>query len=461
MTMSKIDHQNDEYLLLKKVAHSDSFHFIVVQYNHYDIVRQIKHDLSSGFPTLSVSVKNPDQGALVKEITECKHGIVFVERFENLFLQENHIFAMGLNQRRDKISQNPIKVILFLPQGFKYLQDFKEKLPDIASITSMYFDFRLDRKAVRKNINISYSDLDTSFADLTEALRERDRLKMRIVDLEGDQKNEDYLIDLKIDLASAEKFLGNFRVAKEILENLLANIKVSKHNENKISIIENNLAVVLKDLGDYNQAKTYLTKILKSDEKKFGADHPSTATSYSNLAMILNDLGEYEQAKICITKALKSDEKNFGVDHPITAKSYSNLAVVFLNLDASEQAKIYLTKALKSDEKNFGVDHPNTAIRYSNLSTVFHELGEYDLAKVYMTKALKSDEKNFGVNHPNTALSYSNLANILQDLGEYDQAKILLEKAKAILQKTLGDDHPNTKKVFNNLKSISQKLQKD
>ncbi|MBI9034062.1 MAG: tetratricopeptide repeat protein, partial [Bacteroidales bacterium] len=102
--------------------------------------------------------------------------------------------------------------------------------------------------------------------------------------------------------------------------------------ENKISKLKNNLALVLKALGDFNGAKILLEKAMASDEKNFGEEHPTTAVSYSNLALVLQDLGDFNGAKILLEKAMASDEKNFGEKHPTTAVSYSNLALVLKDL---------------------------------------------------------------------------------------------------------------------------------
>jgi tetratricopeptide (TPR) repeat protein len=161
----------------------------------------------------------------------------------------------------------------------------------------------------------------------------------------------------------------------------------------KVSLLQNNLATVLKDLGEYEKAKILLQKALISAEKNFGEEHPTTAVRYSNLATVLKDLGEYEKAKILLQKALISAEKNFGEEHPTTAVSYSNLALVLKALGEYEKAKILLQKALISDEKNFGEEHPTTAASYSNLATVLQALGEYEKAKILLQKALISDEK--------------------------------------------------------------------
>ncbi len=53
--------------------------------------------------------------------------------------------------------------------------------------------------------------------------------------------------------------------------------------------IENNLAMVLKDLGKYEESKIIMKKIIESNEKNYGSEHPITSISYSNLATVLQD----------------------------------------------------------------------------------------------------------------------------------------------------------------------------
>ncbi|MEM9155960.1 MAG: tetratricopeptide repeat protein, partial [Cyanobacteria bacterium P01_F01_bin.33] len=151
----------------------------------------------------------------------------------------------------------------------------------------------------------------------------------------------------------------------------------------------------------------------------------------NHLAMVLRDFGDYEGAKELLEKATASDEHNFGSDHPNTAVRYSNLALVLKALGDYQGAKELLEKAMASDEHNFGSDHPNTAVRYSNLALVLQALGDYQGAKELLEKATASNEKNFGSDHPITAVSYSNLATVLQALGDYQEARELLETATA------------------------------
>ncbi len=130
----------------------------------------------------------------------------------------------------------------------------------------------------------------------------------------------------------------------------------------------------------------------------------SIATLQNNLALRLQDLGDYEGAKGLLEKALQSAEKNFGPDHPTTAVRYSNLALVLKDLGDYEGAKGLLEKALQSDEKNFGPDHPTTAVRYSNLATVLKDLGDYEGALPLAAKALAIFKNRLPAGHPNIAV---------------------------------------------------------
>jgi tetratricopeptide (TPR) repeat protein len=220
------------------------------------------------------------------------------------------------------------------------------------------------------------------------------------------------------------------------------------------ALLQNNLAIVLQDLGDYVGARTLLEKAMYSTEQNYGPDHPTTAVSYSNLALVLLDLSDYASARVLLEKAVHSAEKNFGPDHPITATSYSNLALVLKNLGQNEAARDLLEKAIHSDEQNFGSDHPSTAIHYSNLASVLHALGQYEAARGLLQKAMRSDEQNFGPNHPATAVSYSNLGSVLQAMGQYEAAKDWLQKAMDSNEQNLGCDHPSTAMQYSNLATV-------
>ncbi|NTU41557.1 MAG: ATP-binding protein [Nitrospirales bacterium] len=87
-------------------------------------------------------------------------------------------------------------------------------------------------------------------------------------------------------------------------------------NDAPISRLQNNLALVLQDLGEYAEARDLLEKAMRSDEKNFGPDHPTTAVSYSNLATVLQDLGEYAEALVLAERALQVFKDCLPAGHP-------------------------------------------------------------------------------------------------------------------------------------------------
>ncbi|PKK35334.1 hypothetical protein BWI96_17550 [Siphonobacter sp. SORGH_AS_0500] len=113
-----------------------------------------------------------------------------------------------------------------------------------------------------------------------------------------------------------------------------------------LSNLQNNLAVVLQDLGAYEQARVLLEQAVELDELNYGKTHPSTAISYSNLALVLQELGAYEEARVLLEQAVELAELNYGKRHPSTARSYSNLALVLKDLGYYVQALMYSSNAL-------------------------------------------------------------------------------------------------------------------
>jgi tetratricopeptide (TPR) repeat protein len=152
-------------------------------------------------------------------------------------------------------------------------------------------------------------------------------------------------------------------------------------------------------LGRYLLAKSFFQDALDRSERSYAAGHPSIATRQSNLALVLKDLGELEEARDLLRKALASAERSFAPGHPSIANSQSNLAIVLQDLGKLEEARDLLRKALASAERSYAPGHPLIAISQSNLATVLKGLGELEEARNLATKAHASVLAKFGPDH--------------------------------------------------------------
>ncbi|GJM34781.1 MAG: hypothetical protein DHS20C18_37820 [Saprospiraceae bacterium] len=101
------------------------------------------------------------------------------------------------------------------------------------------------------------------------------------------------------------------------------------------SKLQNNLALVLQDLGDYQGARELLEKAMRSAEQNFGVEHPTTAVSYWNLGTVLQDLKEFISARKLYKKALRVFQHSLGENHP-----YTQGVISWINkLDQLEEGK--------------------------------------------------------------------------------------------------------------------------
>ncbi|NJL76404.1 MAG: tetratricopeptide repeat protein, partial [Saprospiraceae bacterium] len=65
-----------------------------------------------------------------------------------------------------------------------------------------------------------------------------------------------------------------------------------------------------------------------SHEANFGEQHPTTAGRYSNLALVLKDLGDYKGSFVLALKAYRIYAGLLGQQHPTTMIIEGNLEVI-------------------------------------------------------------------------------------------------------------------------------------
>jgi tetratricopeptide (TPR) repeat protein len=139
-------------------------------------------------------------------------------------------------------------------------------------------------------------------------------------------------------------------------------------------------------------AKALLERALAIDEAAYGPDHPHVATRLNNLATILRGLGQAEAARPLQDRALAIDEAAYGPDHPEVATALNNLALILRGLGQAEAARPLQERALAIDEAAYGPDHPAVARDLNNLATILRDLGQPEAARTLVERAVAIDE---------------------------------------------------------------------
>ena len=121
---------------------------------------------------------------------------------------------------------------------------------------------------------------------------------------------------------------------------------------------------------EYALARDYHSRALKISEEAFGPNHPNVATYLNNLASVLQDLGELQNARTLIERSLKIDEEVFGPNHPNVATRLNNLALVLEDLGELQNARTLFERALVIVREFLGDEHPKTKTVKGNLDSL-------------------------------------------------------------------------------------------
>jgi tetratricopeptide (TPR) repeat protein len=261
--------------------------------------------------------------------------------------------------------------------------------------------------------------------------------------------------ELQNNLATVYQEMGNYERAQVLGEAALAsNLKYFGPNHPNVAASQSNLADVYRKLGNYEKAEDLLESALGSGLMNFGPDHPTVSMLHTKLFTLYSDLGQYEKARVLLEAALIIDKLTFGTDHPFVANKQTNLALVYKKLGNYEKARELGEAALASNLKYFGPNHPNVAATQSNLAVVYQEMGNYERARELGEAALASDLKSFGPDHPNVADRQFNLALVYREMGNYKKARDLLEAALGVGLMNFGSDHLNVAATQLNLTTV-------
>jgi tetratricopeptide (TPR) repeat protein len=279
---------------------------------------------------------------------------------------------------------------------------------------------------------------------------------------------------------------GDAAGAARLNERLLAlSERAYGSTDARLRIPLQNLAINLRDLGNYDAAKAVAERSLAIAERAVGPTHANVASSLHTLATILAGLGDYAGAMQLFERATRINEEllrpsnpelaraswfigdlfplsGYGADdmdlfegvlatrvnddglrYPHTSDSLSNLAAVLSSPEDYRRMRPLFERALESQERFLGPDHPEIAAAATNLALVLSGAGGDDAARPLYERALSIWEHALGADHPKVATAQVNLARLYLRSGNYDDAGPLLTRALVIQEKGLGPEHPD------------------
>lgn len=211
----------------------------------------------------------------------------------------------------------------------------------------------------------------------------------------------------------------------------------------------NQQANVLREMGDYQQARDILSGVIDVGAKM--GDLSATFTAKNYLGRVLNNEGELERARILTEQVLDFGLANWQ-NEPLSI--YNTL----LELGAIQQAQGNLAEAEATYAEALqgllgvvGDMHPSTLVAMANLGQVYEANGLYDLAEPLLKQSLENMEQALGPDNPQTSRVRNNLALLHESQGNFREAEPLYQQSIDILTATRGENYTDTIAVRNNL----------
>jgi len=230
---------------------------------------------------------------------------------------------------------------------------------------------------------------------------------------------------LKLNDSAMDIYKSNPNKALIILERALK-VSEENNNQNEIAKSKNNIGIVYRDLGRFEEAKVLSTEALKVKDSLI------LASAYKNIGVANRNLALYDEALQNYLKALAIYEHK-GMDKEI-ATTHNSIGLVYSYNGVNEKAIEYHLKAKASFEKLN--DKKGISEVYNNIAIIYANDGELDKALDYFKYSLDIEEELN--DKKGIAESANNVGAVYYYLGEIDTALTYFNKS-ADIEKSIGN----------------------
>jgi serine/threonine-protein kinase len=247
--------------------------------------------------------------------------------------------------------------------------------------------------------------------------------------------------------AELEDRAGDIRAAEATLHRALQ-VAADGRTDALAARIWASLVTAVGDLARPDEALA-MTAASEAAVRRAGGDPEDEARLWMAVASAYNAKGKFEDARSYLERVIALRQRALGPDHPDVAGALVNMAAVLTALDRGAEALPLQQRALAVFERALGRDHPKVVLTQNNIGAVYFDAGRYAEALQSFQYSLATAQRVFGPDHPEVALTSINRGISLANLGQNDDALRDFERAEVIFAKALGPDHPRVGVALN------------
>jgi tetratricopeptide (TPR) repeat protein len=250
------------------------------------------------------------------------------------------------------------------------------------------------------------------------------------------QRDEMQRMEVQHAAALQHSRAGRHAEAVGILELLLPQARALDGDDGlRAAVLSEDLAVVLRELGRYDEARRYLDECLALRLRRLGETHPAVATAALALAATHLELGNLHAARQQGERAVRIRRATCGAGDPELATALNVLGVILNRSGQYRQAIECLEEALAVRRKADGPRSRLVAVVLNNLALAYREQGQLARAMEMLQQVADIDRDTLPADDPQRATVLNNLGQVAMELGNYELARAALDEGLALLQR--------------------------
>lgn len=456
--------------LLNKALSGNAFSFIIAEYNIYTAVDNLIPHIQSTFPEKKIKqvlIYNNTYRNFVDELFREDNCIIIIPDFEYIYYNDE--IAIGLNQRRDKLSQQKIKLLCFLDSNFEGIKNISKNIKDLWSIKNLHVQFKSEAyfqsNIFFDKINVLSQGVKTITENYVETQSKIEEYLDQLQEIENNENlKNDYTLKTRIWLSIAAYYIQIQKYDEALTFADLIYKYASKNNiKLDLSVSLNLYTIIYYEKGNFKKSIKYSTEnvhLLNTLRTKNTDDTRHITQGIKYIVLSYEQLNKQQNN----TYKREYEQAIFELYSIINANEYENKFndVIFVN---SELINIYLSR---KNEKR-AIECMNVAIKttiensdkiddaeiemliafskfYYNNKNYSKALELLEIAeKIVTANQLKFEKLILYIHYPKGF--------IYADMRNYTLAKQSFEKALEIITKTNSPD------IYNHLVStINEKL---
>ncbi len=193
----------------------------------------------------------------------------------------------------------------------------------------------------------------------------------------------------------------------------------------------NDLAIVLRNMGELEQADALLGRCIEKWRGRFDAGeggYRRLLAGLNNQARVLQRRGEHAAALSIYERLVPEMEAAFGAAHVNTLGVRRNRATALIGLDRFDEARGEIESVLAGLRSALSEDHPLVAASRLDLASACIGLGDLERGETLIRSAIESFERihHDQTMHQDLRGARFRLARLLIDMAREDEAEVIL-----------------------------------